>query len=57
MYFLLRPNIYKYKLKFDDSSFLIKSNRTISSYFGSKLFCIELSNEMLIGFRFMKERI
>ena len=49
-------HIYKYKLKFEDSSFLIKSSRTISSYFGSKLFCIELSNEMLIGFRFMKRK-
>ena len=54
--FFIKAGIYKYQLKFEDSSFLIKSNRTISSYFGSKLFHIELSNEMLIGFRFLKRK-
>ena len=56
MYFLLMLGIYKYKLKFEDSSFLIKSKRTVSSYFGSKLFNIELSNDMLIGFRFFEKK-
>ena len=54
--FFINAGIYKYKLKFEDSSFLIKSKRTVSSYFGSKLFNIELSNDMLIGFRFLKRK-
>ena len=56
VFFINYDLFYKYKLKFEDSSFLIKSSRTISSYFGSKLFNIELSNEMLIGFSFLKEK-
>ena len=54
--FFINAGIYKYKLKFEDSSFLVKSSRTIGSYFGSKLFCIELSNEMLIGYSFLKRK-
>ena len=54
--FFINTGIYNYKLKFEDSSFLIKSKRTISGYIGSRLFFIELSNEMLIGFKFLKRK-
>jgi len=54
--FFINTGIYRYKIKFEDSSFLIKSRRTVSSYFGSKLFLVELSNDMLIGFRFMNRK-
>ena len=54
--FFINTGIYRYKIRFEDSSFLIKSRRTISGYFGSKLFLVELSNDMLIGFRFMNRK-
>ena len=54
--FFICAGIYKYELKFEDSSFIIKSRRSVSGYIGSKLYHIELSNEMLIGFKFLKRK-
>ena len=47
--------IYRFKIKFEDSSFLINS-RNIINLIGGKLTQIELSNEMLRGFKFMKRK-
>ena len=47
--------IYRYKIKFEDSSFLINS-RNIIYFFGGKLTQIEISNEMLRGFEFIKRK-
>ena len=47
--------IYRYKIKFDDSSFLVNS-RNIINLIGGKLTQIELSNEMLRGFVFTKRK-
>ena len=52
IYFYL-VGIYRYKIKFEDSSFLINSKNTIN-LIGSKLNQIELSNDMLRGFKFLK---
>ena len=47
--------IYRYKIKFEDSSFLVNS-RNIIDLIGGKLTQIELSNEMLRGFVFTKRK-
>ena len=47
--------IYRYKIKFEDSSFLVNS-RNIINLIGGKLTQIELSNEMLRGFVFTKRK-
>ena len=52
-FYFIYYGVYIYKIKFDNYSLLIQSGRTISSWFGSKVYNLELSNEMLIGFRFM----
>ena len=52
IYFYL-VGIYRYKIKFEDSSFLINS-KNILNLIGSKLNQIELSNDMLRGFKFLK---
>ncbi len=52
-FYIIYYGIFYYKIKFEDSSFLIQSRRTISSWFGSKVYNLELSNDMLIGFRFV----
>ena len=46
---------FYYKIKFDSSSLRIQSRRTISSIFGSKSYNLEISNDMLIGFRFFRD--
>ena len=52
-FYFIYHGIYNYKIKFEHSSFLIQSRRTLSSWFGSKVYNLELSNDMLIGFRFV----
>jgi len=47
--------IYRYKIKFEDSSFLVNS-RNIINLIDGKLTQIELSNEMLRGFVFTKRK-
>ena len=49
--------IYSYKIKFDNYSLLIQSRRTLSSWFGSKVYNLEISNDMLIGFSFSRSLI
>ena len=53
-FYITSNGIFYYKIKFDHSSFLIQSRRTLSSWFGSKVYNLELSNDMLIGFRFFR---
>ena len=53
-FYFIYHGIYNYKIKFEHSSFLIQSRRTLSSWFGSKVYNLELSNDMLIGFRFFR---
>ena len=52
-FYIIYYGIFYYKIKFEHSSFLIQSRRTLSSWFGSKFYNLELSNDMLIGFRFV----
>jgi len=52
-FYFIYYGVYNYKIKLDHYSLLIQSRRTISSWFGSKVYNLELSNDMLIGFRFI----
>ena len=52
-FYIIFHGIFNYKIKFSYSSFVIQSRRTIFSWFGSKVYNLELSNDMLIGFRFV----
>ena len=54
LFYIIYYGIFYYKIKFEYSSFLIQSRRTLSSWFGSKVYNLELSNDMLIGFRFFR---
>ena len=51
-FYIIYYGIFYYKIKFEYSSFIIQSRRTISSWFGSKVYNLEISNDMLIGFSF-----
>ena len=53
-FYIIYYGIFYYKIKFEHSSFLIQSRRTLSSWFGAKVYNLELSNDMLIGFRFFR---
>ena len=53
-FYIIYYGIFYYKIKFEYSSFLIQSRRTLSSWFGSKVYNLELSNDMLIDFRFIR---
>jgi len=53
-FYFIYHGIYNYKIKFDNSSLLIQSRRSISSWFGSKVYNLEISNDMLIGFSFSR---
>ncbi len=53
-FYFIYYGIYNYKIKFEHSTFRIESRRTLSSWFGSKAYDLEISNDMLIGFRFIK---
>ena len=52
--YIIYHGVFHYEIKFTSSSFIIQSRRTISSWFGSKVYNLELSNDMLIGFRFIR---
>ena len=54
--YFINTGIYNYKLKFEDSSFSICSRRTLSVFFGGKKYHLEISNDMLKDFRFMKRK-
>ncbi|MDC0201936.1 hypothetical protein OAJ56_01695, partial [Flavobacteriales bacterium] len=54
LFYIIYYGIFYYKIKFGYSSFVIQSRRTISSWLGSKVYNLELSNDMLIGFRFFR---
>ena len=56
-FYIIYYGIFYYKIKFEYSSFLIQSRRTLSSWFGSKVYNLELSNDMLIGFRFFRNSL
>lgn len=51
-FYFIYNGVYNYKIKFDNYSLLIQSRRTLSSWFGSKVYNLEISNDMLIGFSF-----
>ena len=53
-FYLIYHGIYNYKIKFDNYSLLIQSRRTLSSWFGSKVYNLEISNDMLVGFSFSR---
>ena len=52
--YIIYHGVFHYEIKFSYSTFIIQSRRTISSWFGSKVYNLELSNDMLIGFRFIR---
>jgi hypothetical protein len=49
--------VFYYKIIFEDSSFLIRSRRSLSGLFGGKNYQLEISNDMLIGFKFFSRGI
>ena len=51
--YFVSTGVFYYKIIFEDSSFLIRSRRNLSGLFGSKNYQLEISNDMLIGFRFL----
>ncbi|MGY8989298.1 MAG: hypothetical protein ACKVJA_03475 [Flavobacteriales bacterium] len=51
-FYFIYNGVYYYKIKFDNYSIMIQSRRTLSSFFGSKVYNLEISNNMLIGFSF-----
>mgnify|MGYP001368316833 CR=1 FL=1 len=51
---IVYSGVFEYEIKFSYSSFIIHSRRTVSSWFGSRVYSLELSNDMLIGFRFIE---
>jgi len=51
--YLIFTGVYYYKMKFETSTFSIESKRTISGYFGGKNHTIEITNEMLWGYKFI----
>ena len=53
-FYIVYDGVFEYKIKFSYSSFIIQSRRTVSSWFGSRVYNLELSNDMLIGFRFIE---
>ena len=52
IYFII-TGVYYYRMKFDRSSFSIDSKRTISGYLGGKNYNIEITNQMLLGYKFI----
>jgi len=56
-FYFIYHGVYNYKIKFDNYSLLIQSRRTISSWFGSKVYNLEITNDMLIGFSFSRSLI
>jgi len=52
-FYVIYNGIFYYKIKFDSSSLRIESRRTLSIWFISKVYNIEITNDMLIGFRFV----
>ena len=49
--------VFYYKIIFEDSSFLMRSRRSLSGLFGGKNYQLEISNDMLIGFKFFSRGI
>lgn len=56
LYFLSK-GVFYYNIIFEDSSFLIRSRRSLSGLFGGKNYQLEISNDMLIGFKFFSRGI
>ena len=50
--YFVSTGVFYYKIIFEDSSFLIRSRRSLSGLFGGKNYQLEISNDMLIGFKF-----
>jgi hypothetical protein len=55
--YVLITGVYYFKFIFEDSSFLIRSRRSLSGLLGGKNYQLEISNDMLIGFKFFSRGI
>ena len=55
--YFVSTGVFYYKIIFEDSSFLIRSRRSLSGLFGGKNYQLEISNDMLIGFKFFSRGI
>ena len=55
--YVLITGVYYFKFIFEDSSFLIRSRRSLSGLLGGKNYQLEISNDMLIGFKFLSRGI
>ena len=53
-FYSIYNGIYNYMIECDNYSLLIQSRRTLSSWFGSKVYNLEISSDMLIGFSFYR---
>ena len=53
-FYVIYNGIFYYKIKFDSSSLRIESRRILSISFVSKVYNIEMTNDMLIDFRFLR---
>ena len=55
--YILITGVYYFQFIFEDSSFLIRSRRSLSGLLGGKNYQLEISNDMLIGFKFLSRGI
>ena len=55
--YILITGVYYFQFIFEDSSFLIRSRRSLSGLLGGKNYQLEISNDMLIGFKFFSRGI
>jgi len=55
--YFFSTGVYYYQVIFENSSFLIKSRRSLTGLFGGKNYQLEISNDMLIGFKFFTRGI
>jgi hypothetical protein len=55
--YIFSTGVYYYQVIFENSSFLITSRRSLTGLFGGKNYQLEISNDMLIGFKFFSRGI
>jgi len=55
--YIFSTGVYYYQVIFENSSFLITSRRSLTGLFGDKNYLLEISNDMLIGFKFFTRGI
>ena len=54
--FISYNGIYYYQMNFDDTSFIIRSRRSIMGQFGGKIYQVEILNSMLRGYKFISRK-